>query len=476
MGLIVYPAPSKPMSVARNLTNDVFTTKGAPTLRNWFGEWFIYEGKSWVPVNELTVKGPIWQRLEEVHFDSGKDGFVEFNPTTAKVSNVMEPLAVLNSLTNSSHRDVKTPMWIQGEDEKPSARHLIVMNNGMLNFRTGEFTPGHDSTLFNLWHLPFDYDPDARCPVWLKFLDQIFAHDQAARDALQEYAGYLVSGRTDLQKGFIIIGPKRGGKGTISRTLQQIVGLNNVVSPSLHTLGSEFGLASLIGKQLAVVEDARADHSSTVNTAVEKLLNIIGEDPLTINRKNKDHWQGTLPTRIMLISNEVPRLNDASGAILGRFVSVKLRRSFADNPDSTLGTRISRELPGIFNWALEGLARLEEKGTFTTPRTQTEVTEIMSDLSQPVATFLDDNDRYTLTGDPEDHVLLRNIHAAYRKWCEAVGASPLKQANFAQALSASDPGIEFKNTTVDGQPKARRIFGVKEVSKANVWEISQQSA
>lgn len=464
------------MSVARHLTADVFTNDDAPTLRNWLGEWFIYTGKSWAPVNELTVKGPIWQRLEEVHYVTEKDGTVEFNPTTAKVSNLMEPLAVLNSLTNSSHCDVKTPMWIQGADEKTPASNLIVMGNGMLNFRTGEFTAGHDSNLFNLWHLPFDYAPDARCPTWLKFLDQIFAHDPAGRDALQEYAGYLVSGRTDLQKGFVVIGPKRGGKGTISRTLQQIVGLANVVSPSLHTLGSEFGLASLIGKQLAVVEDARADHSSTVNTAVEKLLNIIGEDPLTINRKNKEHWQGTLPTRIMLISNEVPRLNDASGAILGRFISVKLRRSFADNPDSTLGARISRELPGIFNWALEGLARLEEKGTFTTPRTQTEVTEIMADLSQPVAAFLDDNDRFTLTGNPEDHVLLRDIHATYRKWCEAVGASPLKQANFAQALSATDPGIEFKNTAVDGAKKARRIFGVKEVSTANVWEISQQTA
>lgn len=98
MDKIIYPAPTKPMSVARHLTAHVFTVGSAPTLRNWLGEWFIYIGKSWAPVNELTVKGAIWQRLEEVHYITEKDGAVEYNPTTAKVSNLMEPLAVMNSV------------------------------------------------------------------------------------------------------------------------------------------------------------------------------------------------------------------------------------------------------------------------------------------------------------------------------------------------------------------------------------------
>lgn len=68
------------------------------------------------------------------------------------------------------------------------------MGDGMLNFRTGEFTAGHDSKLFNLWHLPFDYTPDATRPTWLTLLDHVFSHDPAGRDALQEYAGYMVSG------------------------------------------------------------------------------------------------------------------------------------------------------------------------------------------------------------------------------------------------------------------------------------------
>ncbi|HAT1137368.1 TPA: hypothetical protein I8W03_001379, partial [Corynebacterium striatum] len=92
------------------------------------------------------------------------------------------------------------------------------MNNGILDFRTRKFRPSHTPALFTTWHLPFDYDPHAECPTFEAFLNSIFEHDPAGRKTVQEFAGYAVSGRTDLQKALVIIGPARGGKGTLSRT------------------------------------------------------------------------------------------------------------------------------------------------------------------------------------------------------------------------------------------------------------------
>ncbi len=47
---------------------------------------------------------------------------------------------------------------------------------------------------------------------------------------------------------------------------------------------------------------------------VERLLSISGEDTLPVNRKYRDHWTGKLPSRLHVISNELPRLGDASEA------------------------------------------------------------------------------------------------------------------------------------------------------------------
>ena len=42
---------------------------------------------------------------------------------------------------------------------------------------------------------------------------------------------------------------------------------------------------------------------------------------LTIDRKYEEPWSGRLPTRIMVLTNELPRSTDASGAISSRFIS-----------------------------------------------------------------------------------------------------------------------------------------------------------
>ncbi|WP_051645642.1 phage/plasmid primase, P4 family [Corynebacterium vitaeruminis] len=468
MSKIIYPPASKPMSVARRLVADCFTINGSRTLAFVQHQWWMWNGRSWGIVDELNVRAVIWDRLENVYYEDDKGSF-EWAPSTSKVTNLIEPLQILTSVP----QEFTAPAWLDG-DAQDNAGDLVSLENGVLNLRTGAFTKGHTPALFVTWHLPFRYQPKATCPTWEWFLGDIFAHDPSGRRALQEWFGYVLSGRTDLQKGFGIIGPSRGGKGVISRTLKQIIGAGNHVSPSLATLGGEFGMQSLVGKPLAILEDARSDRANRTNIVVERLLSIIGEDQVSINRKNTTFWDGTLPTRVMLVSNEVPTLGDASGAITGRFVWIKLRKSYKDNPDTTLGARINRELPGIFLWALEGLRRLDATGEFTEPSSMGDVRDLMADLSQPTMTFLDESEKYEFTGNPKDWVLLKEVHHAYKVWCDSVGASPLKQVNFANSLDAANPDIVVRNKAVDGEKKARRVFGVKEV-ETDAWIISQSA-
>lgn len=467
----LYPAPHAPMPVAERLKQDVFSPHGFPEILFWRGQWWQYNGKSWELVDELDIEGPIWRHLGRC-FYQGKENLRPWSPTPGKVSNVLKPLAIISRPVS---RQFEAPAWLD-DGEHPDAKHLIALDNGVLNFRSGEFIPQHTPRLFNTWHLPFAYDAQASCPNFDAFLESIFDHDPHGQLALQEYAGYLISGRTDLQKALILIGPARGGKGTLSRTLQQLVGLSNVVSPSLGDIGNDFGLANLIGKQVAVIEDARNDYGRNNAVTVERLLSIIGEDAVAINRKNKEYWHGTLSTRFLIVSNEVPRFGDASGAVLSRFIPIRLKKSFKKNPDTGLGKRINQELPGIFNWALEGLARLETQGHFTQPATMADVIDLMSDLNSPVANFLDECTAYEITGDAEDWILLKDIHGDYKQWCEGVGGQAMKQPNFAQALAACDARLEYKNTAVGEHPKARRIFGVREVINPHAWQISKQSA
>ena len=183
--------------------------------------------------------------------------------------------------------------------------------------------------------LPFQFHPRAPKPLrWLQFLDQLWFGDDESQDALGEWFGYVLSNATDLQKMFLLVGPKRSGKGTIARVLTGLLGAHNTAAPTLAALTQNFGLQPLIGKPLAIISDARLGASADSMIAVERLLSISGEDTLTIDRKYREPWTGRLPTRFMILTNELPRFTDSSGALASRFVVSILPTSFygRENP------------------------------------------------------------------------------------------------------------------------------------------------
>jgi Family of unknown function (DUF5906) len=144
---------------------------------------------------------------------------------------------------------------------------------------------------FNQTAVPFDYDPNAPEPAhWRGFLDMLWPTEPAAIDVLGEWFGYVISGRLDLHKILLMVGPTRGGKGVIARILTALIGRANAAGPTLNSLGGEFGLAPLIGKSLAIISDARFVGKNGP-VVVERLLSISGEDTLTVNRKYRDMYR-----------------------------------------------------------------------------------------------------------------------------------------------------------------------------------------
>jgi len=85
---------------------------------------------------------------------------------------------------------------------------------------------------------------------------------------------------------------------------------HNVAAPTLANFASNFGLQELIIRPLAIIGDARLSTGADAGIVVESLLSISGEDSLQIDRKYRDPWNGRLPTRLMILTNELPKLRD----------------------------------------------------------------------------------------------------------------------------------------------------------------------
>src|SRR4029453_8794245 len=107
------------------------------------------------------------------------------------------------------------------------AEDIISCKNGLLHLPTVAMLP-HTQQLFTYKALDFAFDPEAGTPwQWLNFLTQLWPGDQPAIDTLQEIFGLCLTGDTRQQKAFLLVGPKRSGKGTIARVLTRLVGPAN---------------------------------------------------------------------------------------------------------------------------------------------------------------------------------------------------------------------------------------------------------
>ena len=311
------------------------------------------------------------------------------------------------------------------------------MTNGLLHVPTRALRP-HTPHFFCHHSLAFPFSDKCAPPArWMGFLHELWDDDESSIVALQEVMGYILGGDTRQQKIFLFVGPKRGGKGTIGRVLTGLLGVHNVAAPTLAGLSTNFGLSPLIGKPLGLISDARLSGKSDSKVVVERLLSVSGEDSLTIDRKYREPWTGRLPTRFVVLTNELPRLTDSSGALASSFVIFVLRNSFYGKENPRLTDELLIEAPAIFNWALEGLDRLNARGHFVSPQSGAEAIQQLEDLSSPISAFIRD---MCIVG--HNRVEAETLWAAWKAWCEDEGRHSGTKAVFGRDLKAAVPTVK----------------------------------
>jgi putative DNA primase/helicase len=432
------PPPSLPMEVAHELVHERYThSSGTLTLRHWRGGWWQWRGPRWDELEQRGMAAAAYRFTEHAVYPAG-DKIEPWAPNRRKIADLLDALAAVVYLAES----VSMPTWL---DETAYDGLLVSTANGLLDVGTRTLLE-HTPRFFNATSVPFEYDPDAPPATrWLTFLGELWPEDEDSIAALQEWFGYVISGRTDLHKILLLIGPTRAGKGVIARIQSALVGRENVAGPTLSSLNGDFGLAPLLGKSLAVVSDARLN-GRNASVVVERLLSISGEDTLTVNRKYREQWTGKLPTRLMLCSNELPQLGDASTAIAGRFVPLLLTESWLGREDHELELALHAELPSVLNWALDGLERLAAADCFTRPPSADEAIVALQDLASPVAAFVRDR----CVRGSEREVEVDHLYAAWRTWAEDNGHVRSTKQVFGRNLRAAVPGLRVAQHGRDG--------------------------
>lgn len=444
------PGPKEPDKVARFLLY-VFADAGIH-LRHWRDEWYLYrEDGSGAHVrlggadNRYAVADVVRGLLADAtYIVQTKDGAEPrpWSPTTSSIREVVEAMASQMRLPEQ----FEAPVWLrrsEAADTMP-ADEVTCVANGLLwcpkegGAQARQLVP-HTAEFFTDTAVVVPYEADARCDRWMKFLDELWPGDEDSQALLQEWFGYVLAGSTGLHKILTLVGPRRSGKSTIAWALEQLLGgTGQVDHPTMARLAEPFGLAPMLGKRLAVVGDARIGKSDPA--IVEKLLMISGEDPVTVNRKNRDELNVKLGARLMIVSNDMPDLRDTTGALASRFLPLRIRiEGFLGREDFHLKRTLADELPGILTWALDGADRLwDREGRFTLGEAVLKSMDEVERSASPVKAFV--GDLLVLDASPEAIAPKDAVYEAYALWSASEGYMAKGKNVFFRDLLAAYPG------------------------------------
>jgi putative DNA primase/helicase len=421
---------------------------GVPRLRFWRGSFHLWHAGRYVELEPSEIQAELIRSINRDYI------FL----TTGIVGNVLAQVKAQAALPSRW----EPPRWLDTPTVPWPAAEVLATRGELVHLTTliagrEPFAIPATPLYFNQSSLDYDFAPDAPRPeLWLGFLDQLFLDDSESITTLAEWFGYTLTGDTSQQKIMMLIGPPRAGKGVVARVLTRLIGPANVCGPTLASLESHFGLSPLLGKSLAIIGDARLSSKADQCKIVERLLSISGEDSLSVDRKFREPVTGKIPARLMLISNELPRLAESSGSLANRMIILRLTRSFLGGEDTELTAKLCGELPGILLWAVAGWQRLRERGHFVQPESGRELAETMGDLASPIAMFV----RECCIVGPQYSAAVDDVYAAWREWCEANGRDrPGTKQSFGRDLRAALPMLRDSRRG-DGNVRYRQYEGI----------------
>lgn len=216
--------------------------------------------------------------------------------------------------------------------------------------------------------LPYDYDPNATCPIWLSFLDMMLTQKDILK--LQKYLGLGVVSRRLLpcvvESTLWLIGGGANGKTTIENVVRAVYGYDKVSEASMSALLDRNQISHLMnmsvieGKLFNICSEVDMADITKGSDAFKKLCS--GEPQNARGIGENIHLAYDIPFLIFSM-NQRPFNKRIDAAFRRRIVEIHFNKSVRpEDMDGSLGKKLEGELSGIRNWMVDGYRRLVADG------------------------------------------------------------------------------------------------------------------
>lgn len=280
---------------------------------------------------------------------------------------------------------------------------------------------------------PVEYDPKAKCPKWIAFLEKVMAGKEQLIKFLQVAAGYSLTGSTQEHVLFLLYGTGRNGKSTFINTLLSLLGdygataqFESFLHDTTRSVSASPDLAGLDGARLVAASEP--PQGRRLNESLIKRLS--GGDTIKAAFKFKNHFEYVPQFKLWFSANHRPEIKGQDEGIWKRVKLIPFTVTISKAEMNTkLPEELRTELPGILNWALEGLAIWHREGLIAPPEVEA-ATEAYREESDTFKTFLAEN----CLVDEKHKAIISELYKNYAEWCVQSGEKYLRKKDFIAGL------------------------------------------
>jgi len=383
-------------------------------------------------------------REENVEFHEYRKGvFIEVLNTVmeARVAEYIKSKGLLQYNKANHHTEIRKRIQnylIMMPDKHffESDTTYINLRNGLYEIKEHKLLP-HNEKIFSTTQLPFDYDKDAKMPLFDQHMELVTQGNKQLQRMIQQMFGYVIGMGNPRHKMHILYGETaRNGKSVTTKILAHLLGAENVSSLSLQGLSGRnpHDSVNIVDKRLNI-----SDEGTSKYIEAPEITSMTSEGTIQVNPKFKASFSYKVTANFIVNTNDLPTFKDGQG-MMNRVVIIPFNYQIpeADRVMNFDEKVAENELAAIFNWALKGHDDVMKNGFFISDKSVAEK-NLYDRNNNSVLAFVEDAceidiEVTTKTSDIYGDTSF-SVPTGYQKYCKAEGNKPLSHKNFKKEIT-----------------------------------------
>ena len=393
--------------------------------------WMLWDGKRWNVDNKKEIER-ITAKVLRGLYKSDDEGEQKWARYCEK-----------RNIRMNSIKDLM-PLVPGEREEFDKHDYLFNVQNGVVNLKTGELMP-HDRNLHLTKIANVEFIKDAECPNWLKFLDSIFLGDKELQEYMQRLVGYSLTGDISEQIMMFLVGGGSNGKSTFINTIKDLVGDYGKQAKSdtfikKKETGANNDIARLVGSRF--VSAIESEEGERLSESFVK--QITGGEPVLARFLRQEFFEFIPNFKVFFTTNHKPIIGGLDEGIWRRVKLIPFNLNLpAHKRDKKLPEKLSLEMSGILNWAVQGCLKWQKDG-LREPAVVAEATGNYKRDMDIIGPFLDEC-CYIDLKDSNLKIEAKELYNVYCDYCYSSGEATLKNRAFYRMLETK--GFEKKSST-----------------------------